>query len=427
MNTLDNFTTLGIQDSLIEKITAQNIDKPTPIQEKTIPVLLEDQDVIAQAKTGTGKTLAFILPMLQKIDVEKDHVQGLIVTPTRELAIQITAELEKLVPKQESDIHVLPVYGGQDVDKQIKQLNRHVHIVVATPGRLLDHVRRETIDLSKVSMLVLDEADQMLHIGFLPEVEAIIEETPSTRQTALFSATISKEVRKLAKRYLKNANHIQVQNKEKTVEQIQQLVVETTDRQKQQALHKTIKEYQPFLAIVFCRTKRRVSKLQYELKSKGYNTEELHGDLSQAKRERVMKLFREAKIHLLIATDVAARGLDVEGVTHVFNYDIPEDVESYIHRIGRTGRAGEDGMAITFVAPKDRQQWDEIEKGLQRTIERKVVEVADKSPEANQQKKKAPTESKKDRREQNITKNKERKQRTTFTSRNEKRKPSRKR
>jgi len=372
---LNEFTTYKILPGLIDNLTERGITEPTPVQEKTIPLLLNGEDVMAQAQTGSGKTLAFLLPMLTKIDQDKDQVQGLIVTPTRELALQITEEIHKLLESLEEDIHVLALYGGQDVEKQLKRLNKTIHIVIATPGRLLDHIRRATVDLTEVSTLVLDEADQMLHIGFLDEVESIIRETPFTRQTALFSATMSKDVRKLAKRYMKNPQNIEIRTKEKTVEEIQQFLVETTDRAKQQALCKVIDEVRPFLGIIFCRTKRRVSKLNDELRAKGYLTDELHGDLSQAKREGVMKRFREAKLHLLVATDVAARGLDVEGVTHVFNYDIPLDLESYIHRIGRTGRAGEEGMAVTFAAPKDRAELEQLEKGLGKKLERKVVET----------------------------------------------------
>ncbi len=406
MTVLNDFLSMGIKEELIKKLSEQSISSPTEIQTETIPLLMNGEDVIAQAKTGTGKTLAFLLPILEKLDPSEEHIQALIVTPTRELALQVTAELTKLLPKEESEIHVLTIYGGQDVDKQVKRLNKRIHIVVATPGRLLDHVRRETIDLSHIRMLILDEADQMLHFGFLEEVEDILYETPDTRQTALFSATISKDIRKLGKRYMRTPHHIQVRDKEKMVLEIKQLVVETTDRAKLQALCQTMDEAQPFLGIIFCRTKRRVSKLQGELRAKGYNTDELHGDLSQSKRENVMKRFRTAKLQYLIATDVASRGLDVEGVTHVFNYDIPEDVDSYIHRIGRTGRAGENGVAITFVALKDKALIAEIENGIDRKIERKVVDVVlENSTEQSLNKEKV--QSVKDKRELNIEKSKQ--------------------
>ena len=408
---LNDFTSLGIQPKYVNALKEQSISEPTPIQSETIPVLLNGEDVIGQAQTGTGKTMAFLLPMLAKIDPGKDEIQSLIVTPTRELAIQVTAELNQILSSTEDDIHVLAVYGGQDVEKQIKRLkNKAIHIVIGTPGRLLDHVRRETVDFSTVSFLVLDEADQMLHIGFFDEVESIIRETPFTRQTALFSATMSKDIRKIGKRYMNNPHNVQIREKEKIVQEIQQEIVETTDRQKLDALSQTIHDVQPFLGIIFCRTKRRVSKLLGDLKARGFLVDELHGDLSQAKRENVMKKFRDAKLQLLIATDVAARGLDVEGVTHVFNYDIPQDVESYIHRIGRTGRAGKDGLAITFVALKDKQDLEMIEKGIGRSLPRRVVEVISTNETATTTK--GSKESAKDRREKNIQANKERKARS---------------
>lgn len=383
---MNQFIQLGISGVWADRLKEKAIESPTPVQKEAIPLLLEGEDVIAQAKTGTGKTFAFLLPLLEKVDIEKNEIQGLIVTPTRELALQITEELRGLLTK-ESGIHILAAYGGQDVEQQIRRLNEQVHIIIATPGRLLDHIRRGTVDLTDISMLVLDEADQMLHIGFLDEVEAIIKETPFTRQTALFSATMPKDVRQLAKRYMRNPRSVHVKSKEVTVEQTKQYAIETTDRRKQEALCHVIDEVQPFLGIIFCRTKRRVSKLCDELKAKGYNIDELHGDLSQAKRERVMKRFREAELHLLVATDVASRGLDVEGVTHVFNYDIPHDMESYIHRIGRTGRAGEEGEAYTFAALKDKDFLQLIEKGLGRPLERKIVENAAPAVEIDKRRK----------------------------------------
>lgn len=388
VNSLNPFTELGISAEWVGRLKEKSIESPTPVQKEAIPLLLEGKDVIAQAKTGTGKTFAFLLPLLEKVTSEKSEIQGLIVTPTRELALQITEELRGLLTK-ENGIHILAAYGGQDVEQQIRRLNEQVHIIVATPGRLLDHIRRGTVDLTDVEVLVLDEADQMLHIGFLDEVEAIIRETPFTRQTALFSATMPKDVRQLAKRYMKQPYSVHVKSKELTVEQTKQFVVETTDRRKQAALCEVIDEVQPFLGIIFCRTKRRVSKLCDELKAQGYNIDELHGDLSQAKRERVMKRFREAELHLLAATDVAARGLDVEGVTHVFNYDIPHDMESYIHRIGRTGRAGEQGEAYTFAALKDKDFLRLIEAGLGRPLERKAVENGTQEVEKDKMRKPA--------------------------------------
>ncbi|MGA4721994.1 DEAD/DEAH box helicase [Fictibacillus nanhaiensis] len=355
------FKELGIHDELIDILLQNGIGEPTPIQKETIPVILEGKDVVGQAQTGTGKTLAFVLPLLQKINAERDAVQGLIVAPTRELAIQITAEVRKLTEAL-GEINVLAVYGGQDVIAQMHKLESKVHVVVATPGRLLDHIRRETIVLSQVSTFVLDEADQMLHIGFLDDIEDIMYEVPENRQTLLFSATMPDEVKKLAETYTNDPQDIHVKTKQITLKEIRQRIVETTDRGKQNDLVQTIRLLRPYLAIIFCRTKRRASKLNEALQNMGYNSDELHGDLSQAKREDVMRRFREGEIQFLVATDVAARGLDVDGVTHVFNYDIALDAESYIHRIGRTGRAGGKGLAVTFVAQKDRRLLQIIER-----------------------------------------------------------------
>jgi ATP-dependent RNA helicase DeaD len=369
---LTNFKSLGITESMVDTLKTLGIAVPTPIQQQAIPLLLDGKDVIAQSQTGTGKTFAFILPILEKIDANESHIQALIVTPTRELALQITNEVKKLLENRQ-DIRVLAIYGGQDVESQLKKLKHGRQIVIGTPGRLLDHIRRGTVDFSKSSFLVLDEADQMLHIGFLPEVERIIDETPESRQTMLFSATMPDEIRQLARRHMKNPQNIQVEKTQAPLENIKQIAISTDDRAKQGDLIELLHLYRPYLGVIFCRTKRRVTKLYEALKENGFNCDQLHGDLSQAKREQVMKRFRKAEIQFLVATDVAARGLDVEGVTHVFNYDIPEDTESYIHRIGRTGRAGGEGLAVTLYAPKDREELLQIEKDLNLTIPKKNI------------------------------------------------------
>jgi ATP-dependent RNA helicase DeaD len=369
---LSDFVSLGISEALADKLRGHGIATPTPIQEQAIPVVMNGSDIIAQAQTGTGKTFAFILPILEKIDFDSEHVQAIIVTPTRELALQITDEIQKLIADI-NGVDVLAVYGGQDVEKQLKKLKRGMEIVVGTPGRLLDHIRRETIRLSEISYLVLDEADQMLHIGFLNEVEDIIRETPASRQTMLFSATMPPEIRTLAKKHMREPEYIQVEKTQGPANNVKQIAIHTTDRAKQATLIQLVEMYRPYLAVIFCRTKRRVSKLFDVLKTNGFSCDELHGDLSQAKRERVMKRFRDAEIQLLVATDVAARGLDVEGVTHVFNYDIPEDADSYVHRIGRTGRAGMTGLAITFYSSADRPMLDLIEQELNITIPKQNI------------------------------------------------------
>ncbi len=376
------FSQLGI-NARLEKILKENqITKPTPIQEQTVPLLLEGKDVIAQAQTGTGKTFAFMLPIIENINVTKPDVQALIITPTRELAIQITNEAKKLIPANGAKI--LAAYGGQDVESQIRKLKGNIHIVIGTPGRLLDHLRRGTVEFWKLKFLVLDEADQMLHMGFLPDIEEILSKTSKHRQTMFFSATMPPQVRTLAARYMKNPEQIQVESENITLDEIKQIVMETTDRGKLDALILAIEKYNPFLSIVFCRTKRRAKALNESLQKHGFKSDELHGDLSQAKREKVMKTFRKAQIQVLVATDVAARGLDVEGITHVFNYDIPQDPESYIHRIGRTGRAGEKGIAVTFVSPKDKQALMDIERTIRTKIERHRTEIEKNEEKAKQ-------------------------------------------
>ncbi len=367
-----SFAALGVQQELCEALSQNGINEPTAVQSQSIPRLFRGEDVIAQAQTGTGKTLAFALPMLQRIQTGKEQVQGLILTPTRELALQITVELKKLAPVVGAT--VLAAYGGQDVDAQIRKLQNSPHIVVATPGRLIDHMNRGTINLGKISMLVLDEADQMLHMGFLPEVESIIVQTPKARQTMLFSATMPDAVRRLAGEYMNEPADVTVQSRHVTLDSINQIVVETTDRGKQSALIHLLEQHTPYLAVVFCRTKVRAKKLNEALQDYGLVSDELHGDLTQAKREQVMRRFREARLQILVATDVAARGLDVEGVTHVYNYDMPLDAESYIHRIGRTGRAGQNGMAVTLATPYDTGKLAAVERGIQAALKRVSID-----------------------------------------------------
>lgn len=364
------FSSLGVRAELCEYLRGQGISAPTPIQARTIPVALTGRDVIAQAQTGTGKTLAFLLPLLSQAQVapQSEYVRALVLTPTRELAIQIAAEAHRLAEATGSA--VMSVYGGQDVIAQAHKLGAGPDLVVATPGRLLDHMRRGTIDLSRLSCLVLDEADQMLHMGFLPEVVEVIRHTPEERQTMLFSATFPESVRSLSETYMRDPADIRVQGVRVTLEEIRQYVVETTDRLKRDTLLKLIARDKPFLAVIFCRTKIRAKKLTEYIKEQRMNADELHGDLTQAKRETVMSRFRAGELHLLVATDVAARGLDVEGVTHVYNYDIPQDPESYIHRIGRTGRAGQRGTAVTLVAPKDEAALRDIEAAIGNALPR---------------------------------------------------------
>lgn len=363
------FEDFGLSDDILSVLKTERISEPTPIQEQSIPLIKSGNDVIAEAQTGTGKTLAFLLPMFDNMSPDISSIQGLIVTPTRELAIQITEEAKKL--KEAKNLNILAAYGGKDIGGQLKKLKGNIHLVIATPGRLLDHLKRDTINLNKLKTLVLDEADQMLLMGFKNEVEAIIKQTSKDRQTLCFSATMSSQVKKLAYRYMQDPKLVIIEKEEVTLKNIKQFVVETTDRTKQDDLRKVLDSDNPFMAIIFCRTKRRVDDLEMALHQKGYNCEKLHSDILQSKRERIMKAFKNCDIQYLIATDVAARGLDITGVTHVYNYDIPENAEAYIHRIGRTGRAGESGYAYLFVAPKDKNTLDQIEKEIQFKIPRR--------------------------------------------------------
>lgn len=367
-----NFKELGINEEIIKVLKKSGITTPTQIQEESIQFVRSGRDVIAEAQTGTGKTLAFLLPIFENLWAKTDTVQALILTPTRELAIQITEQANKL--KEAKDINILAAYGGKDIDGQLRKLKGNIHLIIATPGRLLDHIKRKAVDLSKLKTFVLDEADQMLLMGFKNEVEAIMKETSKKRQILCFSATMDSQVKKLAYRYMKDPVVVSVKkSQEITLDNIKQEVVETTDRNKQDALCKALDEDNPFMAMIFCRTKRRVDDLEEALHKRGYNCEKLHGDLIQSKREKVMKAFRNAEIQYLIATDVAARGLDVTGVGHIYNYDIPENAEGYIHRIGRTGRAGEEGYTCLFIDPKNKRDLEEIERAIKYNIPRRTL------------------------------------------------------
>jgi len=363
---MSEFKKFGLDQTIIENLKNQYITEPTPIQDLTINAILEGIDVIAEAQTGTGKTLAFLLPMLQSFDSESEHIQGLIITPTRELARQITKESKKIT--KDTGLKVLSVYGGQDINKQLKKLKHSIDLVVATPGRLLDHMARETIELKHLKTLVLDEADQMLHIGFKNEIERILKEVNKERQMLCFSATISPKVKKLAYRYMTQPKEISIKKEKITLENISQRVIKTSMRWKQEALFKELDEKRPFLSIIFCRTQRRVNELEEAMAIAGYNCARLHGGMKQSKRQRVMRNFKSADLQYLIATDVAARGIDVKNITHIYNYDFPESPEVYIHRIGRTGRMGEAGEAISLVAPREEETLQATEKKIKMKI-----------------------------------------------------------
>lgn len=354
------FSELGLKDELLKAIKRSGFEEATPIQEQTIPLALEGKDVIGQAQTGTGKTAAFALPILQNLDKHNKVIQALIIEPTRELAIQTQEELFRLGRDEHARVQV--VYGGADIGRQIRSLKNHVPaILVGTPGRLLDHLKRKTIDLENVNTIVLDEADEMLDMGFIQDIESILSYVKNRKQTLLFSATMPKPILNISEKFMNNPEIVRIKTKELTADLIDQYFVRAKDSEKFDIMCRLIDVESPDLAVVFVRTKRRVDEVTRGLQARGYNAAGIHGDLSQARRLTVLKRFRAGKLDILVATDVAARGLDISGVTHVYNYDIPQDPDSYVHRIGRTGRAGQNGSSITFVTPN--------EIGYMRTIE----------------------------------------------------------
>ncbi|MBV9787868.1 MAG: DEAD/DEAH box helicase, partial [Chloroflexi bacterium] len=368
MNEAITFEELGLSEPTLKAIAELGYEEPTPIQARTINRMSEGVDVIAQAQTGTGKTAAFALPIIEKLDTNIRTPQALVLTPTRELAVQVAEAFHSYGKYQR--IAILPVYGGQPIDRQLRALDRGVQIVVGTPGRLLDHIRRGTLKLDRVSTVVLDEADEMLDMGFIEDIEAILQETPEGRQTALFSATMPGPIAELARRYMRDPQRITVQAEQMTVPQIRQIYYEVGGRDKFEILARLLDFETPTSAIIFCRTKSEVDSLGERLIARAFPAETLHGDLSQVQRDRVMGRFRSSQVELLVATDVAARGLDVEHVSHVINYDIPLDPEIYVHRIGRTGRAGRTGTAITLVTPRERRLLKIIERTTNSQIQR---------------------------------------------------------
>ena len=364
------FSELAISKDLLKSLTDMGFEEPTPIQQQAVPVALEGKDLIGQAQTGTGKTAAFGLPMLNKIDTSLKAVQGLVVAPTRELAIQVQEELFRIGKDQQARVYV--VYGGSPIGKQIERIKRNQpQVIVGTPGRLLDLIRRKTLKLDHLQTLVLDEADEMLNMGFIDDIKAIVEQTPETRQTLLFSATMPPAIKSLGRQFLKDPVHVKVEAKTMNSELIEQHFVKCRDDEKFDIFTRLLDVQSPTQAIVFCRTKKRVDEVGHGLNVRGFNAELIHGDVTQQKRMSVINAFRRGEIEILVATDVAARGLDISGVTHVYNYDITQDPESYVHRVGRTGRAGKEGMSITFVTPNEMSYLRSIEKMT--TIEMKPL------------------------------------------------------
>ena len=360
--TANPFEQLGLTPELLKGIAELGYETPSPIQLKTIPVLLAGRDIVGQAQTGTGKTAAFALPALQKIETNNRKAQILVLTPTRELAIQV-AEAFHTYAKFVGGARVLPVYGGQSISQQIKHLRGGVQIIVGTPGRVMDHLRRETIDISDLKMVILDEADEMLRMGFEEDVKWILSHTPETRQTALFSATMPRPIRRLAEKYLSDPVNIEIERKTLTVPNIQQFYINVTENQKTDALTRLLEMETATgeAVLIFHRTKIGADALTNKLQARGYAAEAMHGDLNQNQREALIKRLRDGRVEIVVATDVAARGLDVERISSVINYDMPGDTESYVHRIGRTGRAGRDGTAVLFVTPRQQRMKRDIE------------------------------------------------------------------
>ena len=355
------FEELDIRPEILRAVQDMGFEEATPIQAQAIPVVMTGVDMIGQAQTGTGKTAAFGIPLLQKVDPDNRKVQALVLCPTRELAIQVAEELRNLA-KYMHGVKVLPIYGGQDMSRQIRSLKGSVQIIIGTPGRVMDHMRRHTIRLNDLHTVVLDEADEMLNMGFREDIETILKDTPEERQTVLFSATMPQAIMEIAATYQKDAQLVKVTRKELTVPNIEQYYYEVRTKNKDEVLCRLLDLYAPRLSLVFCNTKKKVDELVLELQNRGYFAEGLHGDLKQMQRDRVMQGFREGSTDILVATDVAARGIDVDDVEAVFNYDLPQDDEYYVHRIGRTGRAGRTGKAFTFIVGKEAYKLRDIER-----------------------------------------------------------------
>ncbi|KAB3535336.1 DEAD/DEAH box helicase [Alkaliphilus pronyensis] len=369
---MNQFESLKISNEILKVIEELGFETPTSIQEKAIPLVFQGHDLIGQAQTGTGKTAAFGIPMIEKVSFVDKAVQVLVLTPTRELAIQVADELQKF-SKYKKGVKTLAIYGGQPIERQIKALRQGVQIVVGTPGRILDHIRRKTLKLNNISGLVMDEADQMLDMGFQEEIEAILNEIPNGKQTLMFSATIPKEIEIIAQKYMNHPKKVKVVHKELTVPQITQFYFEVKTHEKLESLTRILDMESVALGMIFCNTKKGVDELVEKLQSRGYSVEGIHGDLKQSQRDRVMKKFRDGTIDMLIATDVAARGIDVDDVALVINYDLPENFEYYVHRIGRTGRAGRVGLAYTLVTPRQIRTMKMLERYIKTKLVRRKV------------------------------------------------------
>lgn len=365
------FTDLGLSEQTLRALQERGYKHPTPIQAEAIPMGLKGIDFIGQSQTGTGKTMAFSIPIVEQIDMDLKKIQALILCPTRELAVQVSNEINILCKKM--GIKSMAVYGGESIERQIKDLRRDIQIVVGTPGRILDHIRRRTIKLENVSFAVLDEADEMLDMGFIEDIESILSMTREDRQSMLFSATMPDQIKELSQKYLTNPEIIRIKSKQVTVDKIEQYYIKVRNVDKPEVLSRIIKLEIARKSMVFCNTKRMVDELTFEMQRRGYSVEGLHGDMKQQKRDSVMNRFKKGHIDILIATDVAARGLDIDDVDVVFNYDLPLDEEQYVHRIGRTGRAGRDGKSYSFVFGREIERLRAIERYAKTKVEEKKI------------------------------------------------------
>ncbi len=379
---MNAFNDFNISDNLRKAIADMSFEEPTAIQKEAIPVALNGRDIIGQAQTGTGKTAAFGIPLLEKCRADDKAIQGLIITPTRELAVQVAEELNSLGHYKR--IKALPIYGGQNMERQIKALKNRPQIIVATPGRLMDHIRRKLIRLNNISTVVLDEADEMLNMGFREDIEEILSGVPDERQTLLFSATMPPPIRELALRYMHDPEFITIKATGITVPNTEQYYYKVHEKDKFDTLCRLLDLHSPDAAIVFARTKRRVDEIFEALSKRGYSAEAIHGDLTQSKRDSVMRKFKKRLVEILVATDVAARGLDIGSVTHIYNFDIPQDPESYVHRIGRTGRIGRSGVAATLVQPRELNHLELIERIIKRKIIHQSVPTLDEAIKGQQ-------------------------------------------
>ncbi len=373
---LEGFRELGLGDESIAALESKGFEEPTEIQKRAIPLLLQEgTEIVGQAQTGTGKTAAFALPILETADPSSQAVQALILVPTRELASQVSEEISSLKGKRR--LEIAAIYGGASMTQQLKRLRRGVQIVVGTPGRILDHIRRGSLDLSALEFLVLDEADEMLDMGFIDDIEAVLRAVPDTRRMLLFSATMPPEIMKLAEGFMKNPQIIRTQKNDTAALSTDQIYYEVREADKLEALTRIIDREPEFYGVVFCRTKLQCDEIGQKLHDRGYDAAALHGDLSQREREQILRKMREHQISILVATDVAARGLDIQDLTHVINYTIPQDPEIYIHRVGRTGRAGRNGTAITFITPSEARKFAYIRKAARSDIRREEIPRAE--------------------------------------------------